>query len=73
MNDIVLNTICDDVDNYVKVLCLLCFVMWITGCCVRVVRTLLAICLRDTDSMCLCVTDKNRTLDHSVFCMYSPL
>ena len=45
------------VDNFVKVLYLLCFETWITLLCVRVVRTILMICLCVVDSMCLCVTD----------------
>ena len=45
------------VDNFVKVLYLLCFETWITLLCVRVVRTILVICLCVVDSMCLCVTD----------------
>ena len=43
-------TLCCYVDNYVKVLCLLCFEMWITLLCVRVVRTVLLFCLRVADS-----------------------
>ena len=46
-----------NVDNYVKLLCLLCFgvwisldIVWITMWIVRVVRTMLDICLCDTDS-----------------------
>ena len=31
-------------NNYAKVLCLLCFGVWITLLCVRVVRTVLEIC-----------------------------
>ena len=38
-------TLCCNVDNYVKVLCLLCFGMWISLLCVRVVRTILLFCL----------------------------
>ena len=39
-----------NVDNYVKLLCLLCFMMWISCYYVRVVRTFLVICL--------CVVDR---------------
>ena len=38
------------VDNYVKVLCLLCFVVWISLLCVCVLRTVLLFCLRVADS-----------------------
>ena len=38
------------VDNFVKVLYLLCFGMWITLLCVRVVRTVLLFCLCVADS-----------------------
>ena len=38
-----------NVDNYVKVLCLLCFIMCITLLYVRVVRTVLLFCLCDAD------------------------
>ena len=41
--------------------------------CVRVVRTFLVICLCDTDSMCLCVTDILIMGLYSMFGMYSPL
>ena len=36
-------------DNYVKVLYLLCFVVWISLLCVRVEWTVLLFCLCDTD------------------------
>ena len=49
-------TLCGYVDNYVKVLCLLCFETWIDLLCVRVVRTELCFCLRVVDSMCICVS-----------------
>ena len=39
-----------NVDNYIKLLCLLCFETWITLLCVRVVRTVLLFCLRVADS-----------------------
>ena len=42
-------TLCDNVDNYVKLLCLLCFRVWITLLCVRVEWTVLLFCLCDTD------------------------
>ena len=38
------------VDNFVKVLYLLCFETWITLLCVRVVRTVLLFCLCTADS-----------------------
>ena len=54
---VVLITLCDyvdkliySVDNFVKVLYLLCFETWITLLYVRVVRTVLLFCLRVADS-----------------------
>ena len=66
-------TLCCNVDNYVKVLCLLCFEMWITLLCVRVVRTVLLFCLCTADSICLCDTDIFVMVLYSVFGMLSPL
>ena len=62
-----------NVDNYVKVLCLLCFETWIILLCVRVVRTVLLFCLRVADSICLCDTDIFVIVLYSVFGMLSPL
>ena len=44
------------VDNFVKVLYLLCFETWITLLCVRVVRTKLCFCLRVVD-ICVSLCD----------------
>ena len=49
-----------NVDNYVRVLCLLCFAMWITLLCVRVVRTVLL--------FCLCVADSKVSLWYGHIC-----
>ena len=65
----VLITLCYNVDNYVKVLCLLCFVVWISLLCVRVVRTDLLFCLCTADSICLCDTDIFVMVLYSIFCM----
>ena len=53
----VLITLCCYVDNYVKLLFLLCFRVWITLLYVRIARTVLLFCLCDADSICLCATD----------------
>ena len=63
----VLITRCCNVDNFVKVLCLLCFVMWIsrdivwiTLLYVRVARTVLL--------FCLCVADSKVSLWYGHIC-----